>query len=63
MYQKMGNQIFSDHLDSLQDAGARKLTLQENKHWIKFRTWSWKMKKKKKTFVKIEDFKITGDTL
>jgi len=28
-------------------------------YWIKYRTWSYKkMRKKKKTFVKVEDFKV-----
>jgi len=31
---------------------------EEQTHWIKYRTWSYKKKKKKKTLVKLEDLKV-----
>jgi len=58
--QKMGNQTSLDHLDDLQNIGHETLDITGEKiHWIKYRTsFNKKMKKKKKTLVKVEDFKV-----
>jgi len=45
--QKMENQTIPDHLDGLQNIGA-KVEHQHQAHWIKYRTWYYKKKKKKK---------------